>query len=281
MLTKAGLHRLRAAAVGGRYLAPDLLAYWYALGVPLTVFYGTTEASGIIAYQPSPSAAVALKPLSRRQIRLGKGAEIEVRLRVAAQPISQPGIAPAAGHGERDHWLATGDRGELTDAGDLTLSYRLSDLISIDGREIPIGEVERLILAQGHIKHVAVIGRDRPYLTALVDLDLPSVAAWARANSVRYGSLAGLAEEPRVIELVAGAIEATNAGLAARGLPPVRDFAVLRAGEAFEVTDVLALTGEVRRTEVEKRYAAILESLYSGQRHAGKTTASGFGGGEG
>jgi len=248
MLRKAGLNRLRAAAVGGRYLAPDLVTYWHALSVPLTVFYGATEAGGMIAYQAEPSASRALKPLTTREIRLGSGAQIEVRL--------------PAGMG----WFATGDRGELTDAGEVVLAYRLSDVVTVEGREVPLGDVERLMLAQGHIKHVAVVGRGRPYLTALVDLDLPSVAAWARANSVRYGSLAGLPEEPRVIELVAGAVESANAGLASRGLPAVKNFAVLRSAETFELMDVLALTGEVRRTEVEKRYRTILDSLYAGAK---------------
>jgi long-chain acyl-CoA synthetase len=140
----------------------------------------------------------------------------------------------------------------------------LSDIVLVEGNEVPIGDVERLLLAQGNIKHVAVVGRGRPFLTALVDLDLPSVAAWARANSVRYGSLAGLPEDPRVIELIAAAIEAANASLATRGMPAIRNFAVLRSAETFEVMDVLALTGEVRRTEVEKRYRTILDSLYEG-----------------
>jgi hypothetical protein len=47
-------------------------------------------------------------------------------------------------------------------------------------------------------------------------------------------------------------------------MPAIRNFAVLRSAETFEVMDVLALTGEVRRTEVEKRYRTILDSLYEG-----------------
>jgi long-chain acyl-CoA synthetase len=261
MLRKAGLHRLRFAAVGGRYLSPELVTYWHALGVPLTVFYGATEAGGMIAYQVAPSASRALRPLSTREIRLGKGDEIEVRL---------PSILD---------WFATGDRGEITEAGEVLLAYRLSDIVTVDGREVPLGDVERLLVAQGHIKHVAVVGRGRPYLAALVDVDLPSVAAWARANSVRYGSLASLPEEARVIELVAGAVESANADLATKGLPEIKEFAVLRAAETFELMDVLALTGEVRRTEVEKRYRTILDSLYAGSRshdaRAGETLEGG------
>jgi long-chain acyl-CoA synthetase len=278
MLTKAGLHRLRAAAVGGRYLAPELLLYWHSLGVPLTVFYGATEAAGVIAYQPSPSVRLALKPFRSRPVRLTKGDEIEVQLHSAARPLAHPWNGEAAA-AQAEHWFATGDRGELTESGEVLLSYRLSEIVSIDGREVPIGEVERLLLAQGHIKHVAVIGRNRPYLTALVDLDLASVAAWARANSVRYGSLEGLAVEPRVIDLVADAVEAANLDLAARELPPVKEFAVVRAGEAFELTDVLALTGEIRRAEVEKRYSAIVESLYSGGHRSGRKVETGSNGG--
>jgi long-chain acyl-CoA synthetase len=244
---KLGLRRLRVAAVGGRHVPADLLDFWRRVGVPLVEFYSATEACGIIAFQPRPApSGRGFHPLSRVQVRIGADGEIEI------------GGAHAPGG-----WLGTGDRGSLADDGTLTLDYRLSDVIAVKGREVPIGEIERALRAQGHIRHVTVVGRDRPFLAALVELDFPSVAAWARANAVRYGSLGSLAGIPEVVALIASAVESANAGLRERGLPPVQEFAVLGATEGFEAADVLALTGEVRRGEVEDRYRATIESLYA------------------
>lgn len=251
---KLGLHRLRAAAVGGRYVPPDVLEFWRGAGIPLVEFYGLTEASGLVAFQPEPSpAGTGLRPHSELSVRIGEGGEVE---------IAGPALAAMANNGDAG-WLPTGDRGGLAEDGSLSLSYRVTDVITLDGREVPIGEIERTLRAQGHIRHVVVIGQDRPHLAALIELDLPSVAAWARGSSVRYGSLGSLAENPRVLELVRQAVDAANADLAGRGLPPVREFAVLRATEGFESTDVLALTGEVRRAEVASRYAATIDDLYA------------------
>jgi long-chain acyl-CoA synthetase len=245
---KLGLRRLRAAAVGGRYVPADLLEFWRAAGVPLVEFYGLTEAGGLVAFQSEPSpAGTGLRPHTGLSVRIGEGGEVEV---------AGPGLAAGG-------WLPTGDRGRLAEDGSLGLSHRVTDVITLDGREVPIGEIERTLRAQGHIRHVAVVGQDRPFLAALIELDLPSVAAWARSSSVRYGSLGSLAENPRVLELVRSAVEAANADLAERGLPAVREFTVLRATESFEATDVLALTGEVRRGEVASRYAAHIEDLYA------------------
>jgi long-chain acyl-CoA synthetase len=244
---KLGLRRLRAAATGGRYVPPDLLEFWRTVGVPLIEFYGATEACGLIAFQPGPlPAGQGLRPLSRVQVRIGHESEIEVS-----------GASVAA-----KGWLKTGDRGALAEDGSLSLSYRHSDVVALGGREVPVGEIERALRAQGHIRHVAVIGRNRPHLVALVELDFPSVAAWARANSVRYGSLSSLAENERVVALIGAAVEAANRKLAEREQPQVKEFAVLGASEGFESTDVLALTGEVRRGEVEHRYRAVIDSLY-------------------
>jgi long-chain acyl-CoA synthetase len=247
---KLGLRRLRVAVVGGRHVPPELLDFWRRVGVPLVEFYSATEACGVIAFQPRPApSGRGFHPLSRVRVRIGEDGEIEIEI----------GGAHAAAGG----WLRTGDRGSLAEDGTLTLDYRLSDVIAVEGREVAIGEIERALRAQGHIRHVAVVGRDRPFLAALVELDFPSVAAWARANAVRYGSLGSLAGNPEVVALIASAVEAANAGLRERGLPPVEEFAVLGATEGFEAADVLALTGEVRRGEVEERYRATIESLYA------------------
>jgi long-chain acyl-CoA synthetase len=264
ILSKNGLGRLRHAATGGRTVAPDILEFWRDMGVPLVEFYGTTEAGGLIAYQSTANAGAGsgLRPSSNLELRIARDGQIEVRS--AAGSIEALERAPGKSDGG---WLATGDRGSLDEHGLLTLSYRLSDLVTFEGREIPVGEIERLLRNRGYIRNAAVVGRDRPYLAALIDLDMPSVAAWARANSVRYGSLNSLGRTPEVIQLVRTIVDATNTTLAAQGLPPVKNFAVLDITEGFEQTDVLALTGEVRRDEVEKRYAATIDSLYSGQLH--------------
>jgi long-chain acyl-CoA synthetase len=273
---KLGLHRLRAAAVGGRYMPPDLLEFWRRVGVPLIEFYGTTEACGLIAFQTSPHAAAGtgMRPHSGVSVKIGGGGEVTISGRAVATA-EAGGHDSSAHHAGRDArgWVGTGDRGLMSDDL-LNLSYRLSDVVEMSGREVPIGEIERILFSQGHIRYVAVVGRGRPHLAALIELDYPSVAAWARTNSVRYGSLGSLAENQQVRELIESAVDASNRSLEERGLPRVEGFKILSATEGFESTNVLALTGAIRRGEVETRYKPSIESLYSepgGQRR--KATA--------
>jgi long-chain acyl-CoA synthetase len=267
ILAKGGLHRLRHAAVGGRNVTTDVLDFWRSMGVPLVEFYGATEAAGLIAYQVETHAApgTGLKPPSNMQVRIAEDGEIDIR---------GPGVALATGDGrggqEGDGWIGTGDRGSLDARGVLTLSYRMSDLVTFEGQDVPVGEIERLLRNAIYIKNAAVVGRNRSALSALIDLDMPGVAAWARANGVRYGSLNSLARTPEVIGMVRGIIEATNETLSTKGMPAVKKFAVLDTTDGFEHTDVLAMTGEVRRDEVEKRYASIIDSLYENSQHPQK-----------
>ena len=271
ILTKSGFRRLRHAAIGGRNVAPEILEFWRAMGVPLVEFYGTTESSGLVAYQIAHDAAAGtdLRPPSNLELRIAQDGQIEIRGPAVARVAYSDGATGSSDNG----WLATGDRGSLDAQHVLTLSNRLSDIVTFEGEDVPIGEIERLLRSRGYIRHAAVVGRNRPSLAALVDLDMTSVAAWARANSVRYGSLSSLARTTEVIALVRTIVDATNTTLAEQGLPPVENFAVLETTEGFEETDVLALTGEVRRDEVEKRYAVIIESLYA-RNHRDETVSS-------
>jgi long-chain acyl-CoA synthetase len=250
---KLGVNRLRAAAVGGHYMPADLLEFWRLVGVPLIEFYGTTEACGLIAFQGSTSAlaGTGMRPPSTLSVKLDGSGQIM---------ISGKGVASGV-HAEQV-WVGTGDTGQLSE-GVLSLSHRLTDIVEIGGRDVSIGEIERTLRSQGHIRYVAVVGGGRPHLTALVELDYPSVSGWARTSGVRYSSLSSLAENQEVAGLIAAAVEASNHQLEERGLPRVEGFRILRASEGFENADVLALTGEVRRGEVEARYKHVIDSLYS------------------
>src|SRR5258708_17195566 len=265
ILSKNGLHQLRRAATGGRNVAADVLEFWRAMGVPLVEFYGTTEAGGLIAYQAAAASGpgTGLRPPSTLELQIGDDGQIEVR--GAGLGRVDDGDRSSAAPG--DGWVATGDRGKLDANGELTLSYRLSDLALVESRDVPVGDIERLLRNRGYVLHAAVICRDLPFLIALVDLDMPGVAAWARANSVPYGSLNSLARTPEGVAPLQTIVDRPDVTLAAPNMPPGKEYAVLDTTEGFEQTDVLALTGEVRRDEVEKRYAAIVDRLYSSRHH--------------
>jgi cyclohexanecarboxylate-CoA ligase len=66
-----------------------------------------------------------------------------------------------------DGWLRTGDLGSLDDAGNLTITGRIKDVIIRKGETISAREVEDLLITSPEIADVAVIGIPHPVLGEL------------------------------------------------------------------------------------------------------------------
>lgn len=72
---------LRAVVVGGGALDPETESAARALGWPLLLSYGCTEAGSQVATQPLPAGAaeVRLKVLDHLEVRVGEGGRLELR----------------------------------------------------------------------------------------------------------------------------------------------------------------------------------------------------------
>ncbi|GAA2210122.1 FadD3 family acyl-CoA ligase [Nonomuraea monospora] len=97
---------------------------------------------------------------------------------------------------DADGWLHTGDVGVLDEAGNLAIVDRKKDLYIVNGFNVSPAEVESLLLREGSLAQVAVVGVPdrvsgesglayvvpRPGMTA----DPGALLAWARANMSGY-----------------------------------------------------------------------------------------------
>jgi long-chain acyl-CoA synthetase len=266
---KLGLHQVRTAWIGGAHVSPDLVDFWRTLGVPLAEFYSLTEGSGLVAFEDvlaHPSRA-GLQPIDAITLSVAESGELRVK------SIGAGNLLPTSANVVRaETWIATGDVVELSRDKTLRIKCRLTDMVNVNGEAIQLVEIERMLQRNRLIRRAAVVGAGRAYLSALVELDFQGIAAWARANSVRYGSVGSLATAPKVVELVAGAVSQSNQVLANRGVPPVQEFAILPASSGFEQSELVGTTGEIRRAEISKRFAVLIESMYSSERSEVQTS---------
>ena len=106
-----------------------------------------------------------------------------------------------------------------------------------------------------------VIGKNRPWLTALVCIDGRIVGKWAGDNKISYTTYSDLTSKPEVADFIEKELAAAN-----KDLPEparVKRFALLYKDlDADE--DELTRNGKVRRQVVEERYREIIEALYAG-----------------
>jgi O-succinylbenzoic acid--CoA ligase len=138
---------LRCVLLGGAAAPPLLVERAVALGYPVALTYGLTEATSQVATAPpdrvrAKPGAVG-RPLPGVEVRIGDGGEILVR---------GPTVAAGAG------WLATGDLGQVDADGDLWVVGRASDRIVTGGVTVEPAEVEAVLQRHAEVAEVAVIG---------------------------------------------------------------------------------------------------------------------------
>jgi o-succinylbenzoate---CoA ligase len=171
-LRAAGLRQapgLRAIALGGGPIPPDLLDWASDAGIPVVPVYGMTETcSQVVAGSPG-------RPLRGVELDIAPDGEILVR-----GPMVAPGaVGP-------DGWLHTGDLGRLDEDGRLHVLGRLKELIVTGGENVAPLEVEQALLAHPAVVDAGVVGLPDPdwgeAVTAFVVLREPAgdLRAWCR-----------------------------------------------------------------------------------------------------
>jgi O-succinylbenzoic acid--CoA ligase len=149
----------RCALVGGARAPTDLVRRALALGWPLALTYGMTEATSQVATASPPLTAdkpgTVGKPLDAVEVRLAEDGEILVR---GATVVSgYVGVEDRTVAGP-DGWLHTGDLGRLDEDGDLWITGRRVDRIVTGGVTVDAVEVEEAIRAYEGVRDVCVVG---------------------------------------------------------------------------------------------------------------------------
>lgn len=149
---------LRVVLVGGDALDDDTLARALALGYPVALTYGLTEATSQVA--TAPPALVRRKPgtvgppLDGVTVRIAKDDEILVR----GATVMRGYVGTGAAAPLRDGWLCTGDLGRLDDEGHLRVIGRKTARIVTGGVNVDPREIERVLEAHPAVAAAAVVG---------------------------------------------------------------------------------------------------------------------------
>ncbi len=162
-------------------------------------------------------------------------------------------------------WMRTGDAGFLDAAGDLKIIDRAKDVSRLAGGTIFAPKyVENKLKFSPYVKEAVCIGQDRPYVTALVNIDLTAVGNWAERRSIAYTSYTDLSQKPEVYELIQQEVERVNRSLlddeVLKGAQ-IRKFLILHK-ELDPDDEEITRTRKVRRGYIGQKYAALIEALY-------------------
>ena len=257
-----GIHRARFLVTGAAPIAPDLVRWYMALGVPMLEVWGQTESGGASTGMP----AGRIKPgsigpaCSYNEVRLDPATgELLIRgPNVFMGYLNQP--EKTAETIDADGWLHTGDVGTVDEEGYFRITDRMKDIIiTAGGKNITPSEFENELKFSPYITDAVVIGDKRAYLTVLVMIDQENVEKFAQDHDVPFSNYASLTRAPEVQELIQREIDAVNRKFAR--VEQVKAFRLLETQLSAE-DEELTPTMKLKRSLVQKKYAALIDSMY-------------------
>ncbi len=258
---RLGLHRVRSVLSGAAPIAPDILGYFWSIGVPIREIYGQTEGSGPTSVHREGDVRLGTVgvPLPGVEVRLAEDGEILVRGGNVFKGYFKDPEATAAAL--RDGWLYSGDVGVFDEDGHLRITDRKKDIfITAAGKNIAPQYIENKLKFSPYINDAVVIGDRRRYLVALIVIDEENVTEWAQGRRLPFTTYTALSQHDEVRELIAREVEAVNKTVSSP--EQVKKFAILPKrlyAEDGEVTPTL----KVKRKAIMEKYADMIEPLYA------------------
>jgi long-chain acyl-CoA synthetase len=258
------------AYTAGEAIGPELFEFYRSLGINVKQLYGMTESSALICIQQDGDVKLDTvgPPLPGVEVRITESGEVIVR---------SPGVfqgyfknPEATRQSLADGWIHTGDAGVFDRDGHLKIIDRARDVGRLsDGTLFAPKYLENKIKFSPFVKEAVCVGDRRPYVVAMLNIDLAAVGNWAERHNIAYGSYADLAQKPEVYELVRQELNRVNRSLGEAGDlagAQIRKFLLLHK-ELDADDQEITRTRKVRRGFVAQKYAPLIEGLYSGVDH--------------
>jgi long-chain acyl-CoA synthetase len=255
-----GLYRAKTMLCGGASISPEVLEFFWIIGLPVYQVYGMTELSGISHSQYPGHTALgqAGPPLPTYEHRIGDDGEIFVRSEAAfAGYLGNE----AAGHEVlKDGWVATGDIGVIAPDNSIAITDRKKDIIiTSGGKNITPSLIENRMKDSLYIREAVLIGERRNFLSALIQIDYDTVGKWAQERGHAYTTFKSLSGLPEVRKLIQAEIDKVNAEFAR--VENIRKFILLDKQLDHDDGEVTA-TMKVRRKVIEEKFRGQIEAMY-------------------
>ena len=257
---------MRECVTGAAPIAPEILEFFYACGVPVMEGYGMTETA----------TSATVNRVAGNQFRFGSVGKpmhgVEVKIADDGEVLLKgPNIfqgyyknEDATQQALEDRWLHTGDLGHLDEDGFLYITGRKKDIIiTAGGKNITPANLENGLKQSRWVSQTIVVGDRRPYLIALISLDPEEAPALAQELGVEGVDIEAMAGDERVRGEIQKVIDEVNSHVGP--VEQIKRFAILPYDLSQE-TGELTPTLKVKRNVVHEKYAALIDEVYAAPR---------------
>jgi long-chain acyl-CoA synthetase len=262
---KFGLTKVKSAYSSGAALNPDVIRFFRAIDVNIKQLYGSTEAQTHTLHVGDDVRFETVGvPVPGVEIKIAEDGEILVSGGSVFQgyykdPEATRRAIEVDEQGRR--WFHTGDAGYIDKDGHLIYLDRLKEMITLSGGEKYSPQyLEGQLKFSPYIRDVMTLGgEDRPYVTALINIDFDNVGRWAEKQGISYTTYLDLSQRPEVYGLIRKDVERVNQVLPAAAR--IRKFVLLH--KEFDADEgELTRTRKLRRNLLYERYDDMITSMY-------------------
>jgi long-chain acyl-CoA synthetase len=249
---------IRECVTGAAPIAPEILEFFYACGVPVMEGYGMTEtATAATGNRPDDFRFGSVgKPLPGVEVKIADDGEVLIK-----GPNIFKGYYKndeATQEALEDGWLHTGDLGRIDEDGFIFITGRKKDIIiTAGGKNITPANLENGLKQSRWISQAVVVGDRKPYLVALVTLDQEELPAFAQEHGLDPEKVHESDEMKAEVQKV---VDGVNSHVGP--VEQIKRFQIL-SHDLSQETGELTPTLKVKRNVVHEKYGDVIESIYS------------------
>ncbi|HCG9608174.1 long-chain fatty acid--CoA ligase [Vibrio parahaemolyticus] len=263
---RLGFSNLTSAATGGAAMGPDTFRYLQAIGVPLKQLYGQTEMCGAYTVHQADdvdydSVGVAFDNADVKVINPDSNGVGEIIAKSTGMFTGYLNNQAAYDEDVQDGWMHTGDAGYFKDSGHLVVIDRLKDMSETShGDRYSPQFIENKLKFSPFIAEAVVVGKGRPWLSAIICIRYAIVAKWAEQKGIAFTNYTNLSSQPEVYQAIREEVLKVN-----ESLPDAQKISkfILLYKELDADDGELTRTRKVRRGVVAEKYGDIIETIYS------------------
>jgi len=253
--------RLKFMPCAGAPLSAEITSFFHSMGMPLLIGYGLTETTATVTAFPDSGYEFGTVGLSMPEIdvKIGPNDEIWVRGDTVMKGYYKKPEETAKVF--QDGWLKTGDAGDISESGILTITDRIKDLMKTSGgKYVAPQPVESLLTNDNFIENAILIGDDKPYVTALLVPNFEALKEYAHSINLKYHNLEELIKKSGIIEFYEEKLEQLQHSLA--NFEKVKKFKLLPKDFNMQLGE-LTPTLKIRREMILKNFTPLIEEMYS------------------
>lgn len=248
------------AITGGAPMDSELSHFFNGIGMPVLEGYGMTETCGPVCVGLPEDNRIGTigMPMCGITAGIAEDGELVVKGPLVCRGYhNNPEVTTQQ---ITDGWLHTGDLGDISEDGFISITGRKKDLIiTAGGKNVSPGLLEASVMTSPVVNQCLVIGDKKPFVAALVTLDLADANKWLESQGAKpEPDLASLAKNAIVHAEVERAVNAANEGVSRA--ESIRKFEIL-PDEFTEANGMLTPSLKTRRAQIVEHYRELIDNV--------------------